>query len=69
MNTLHMNGMIFCGNRECDKTCLRKDNKIEYGIMYLRENYQPDKKGICKYFISIDDVEITNPTGRRRKVI
>lgn len=51
----YMNGKIFCGNRLCQKDCARNDSHIEYGALYLREIYKPDKKGNCQYFEALPD--------------
>lgn len=39
----------FCGNRKCqDVECIRHRNYIPWYDLIWRENYAPDKKGVCK---------------------
>lgn len=44
-----MKGKIFCGNRHCDKECLRSSIHVPYGIVFQQEIFKPDKDNNCKH--------------------
>lgn len=41
---------IYCGNRNCPHIdCVRHNKNTPFNIQFLRENYDLDKNGECKY--------------------
>ena len=43
---------VYCSNRKCTfQNCIRRHEYAPWNVLIYEENFEPNKNGICNYFL------------------